>query len=1061
MHPALTFRTLRPALTGFAFLLFLLTAVPGYMPGESAFALNQALPGSSFPTFGHTLWHSLVRGIAAIPLGGFSARLAVFNAGVGAIALWAAMGIIRRIPVGLSPEEDRTPAAPQQVRTVMTAVTVLTFLFSPPLWFAATRPLPQMFGLMLLLCTGLWTLTTFQERSPKKLNLAAAFWGLLVTEYATAWFFLPIFLLMVLLTGFTPEGRFRIARNVKLAAIFLLAATVGYFLMALHVAAHPHAPLQEIHHLGDAFLNSLRVQRNLLTQAAPTQGALLILFLFGGPFFWALFPKASGNLDVRIGSVLLHFACAVVNAFMLFHPGYSPWGMYLEGRLAIFMVVPSAMLAISTGYLAGYWMNVLAKWDPYQPYVIRTARRWLRAIVRPLIALLVLASTVINLLSFADPDVRNVNQLAARMAASLEGSTHYIGNSGFNDVLRLHLRDQGLAVRVIDLEPQVWVSAAYREIIAAQFEEISPRLASMARVGPGPFLQTLMQTGDLNTASLRFGEVTDLIQRSGLVPVAVPFGLKVAEAFPADDPAGREALFDLWASLEPGDVWARIQQPRGRGRAAVALATFFAQQSLMANNFGYQLEGVGADADAFRAYRLARHLREDNLSALLNLAMRLDDLPAEVRPEVEAEMEAFLAEMGEGRLNRAQLWRLAGYFGYIRHPSLMLERGWAWVVSGNPQVAVPELQEALARFPGAESLRLQLAFTHFAGQDLVAAESEYLRVLEENPDSGAALLGMSRIAALRGEVDEALAYLERLRQLGAQPGMIRREEVAALSLAGRVDEAAERVELWLRQEPENPQALLSRLVLAETRGDRDLRTATLDRLERSDQLGASERLMLARLLVQSGAADRARRQLRPLLTHPEHRLAALELSLRMEVNQRNQSEAERLVRELLAMDPRHAYGNYILGSLLLHRGNVREAISAFETSIAREPSSGALNDLAFTLLQRGEARRALTLVDQALALDASSPHAYGTRAAVLLRLQEPAEALRSIEQALRLAPDHPPFLITLGRALLAQGQVNEARALVDRLLNMQAQFPSDTLREFQDLSAAVRTASQR
>jgi len=1038
----------------FAFLLYFFTRVPGYMPGESAFAVNQALPDSMFPTFGHTLWHLLVRGLDRLPFGTLSGKLAVLTALCGSLAVMAVIAIAGRVRVGDTPEEERSPASPRRVRAVMLAVTLLSFLFSPPIWFGATRPLPQMFGLTLLLLTAVWTLRTFQQRSPAMLNAASLFWGWLVTEYATAWFFAPFFFLLVLATGFTPEGRFRLWRNLRLAGLFLLAAGAGYLFMAWTVLGHPHAPIQGIHNLTDAWRSSLSVQKNLLSQAAPMQGSLLILFLFGGPFLVTFLPKMQGTLEVRIGSILLHFACAVVNMLMLFHPGYSPWGMYLEGRLGVFMVVPSALLAISTGYLAGYWMNVLAKYDPFQPKVLRQVRLLLRALVQPVIVLVVLGSTWRNLSRFHDPFAGEVNRIAGEMAAALEGVEFYVGHSGFNQVLRLKLRDQGREVRVIDLEPGVWARQPYRDMIAALFAEEHPRLASMARIGPGPFLQTWMQTDTRFAERVRLGEVSELILRAGKVPVPMPFGLSARDVFPAAQ--DREEMFRFWEGRDMGGLWDAVRGRQGRGASAAALATFLAQESLRANNLGFLLEGAERTEEAFRAYRAARQLRPDNLSALLNLAMRLEDLPEPEQVVVRGDMEAFLRQLGDGRLDSAQLWRLSSHFGYIRHPRLMLERGWAWVVSGNPQLAVPELQAALRRHPGAEALRLQLAYTHFAGLDLLQSESEYLRILEQNPDSANAILGLARIAGVRGETDAALAYLSRLRGQGVSPTLLRREEVAVLSLGGRMEEALRLVESWLRAEPDHAQALLSRLLLVQSMGDEAQVTQTLERLEALSGLAASERLMLARFLAQNRQLERARRLLRPLLQQADTRLQALDLQLRLEVQARDEAEANKRVREILEMEPDHAFANYILGTLLLSRGNTREAIAAFETSIASEPSSGALNDLAFTLLQRGQVRRALELCDQAVLLPDAGPHPWATRAAAFLKLERVEEAADSLERALRMAPEHPPFLITLGEVYLAKGQTEEGRALVDRLMTLQSRLDPESRQRLQDLSLNLR-----
>lgn len=1045
-----------PLLGFLSFMVYAFTRVPGHMPGESAFAVTQALEDSMFPTFGHTLWYAMVRLLDGIPMGSFSLRLGLFSALCGAVSVMALASLAWHVPVGHSPEEERTPASPALVRGLVVGCAVCVFVFTPPIWFAATRPLPQMFGLTLLLVTGAWTVRTFQKRSAWMLGASSFLWGLLVTEYATAWFFVPVFFLMVLITGFTPEGRFRLWRNLRLLLFFLIGASLGYFFMARAVLSHPNAELQDIHDMGSAFLNSLRVQRNLLRDAAPAEGSLLVLVLFGGPFFWAFLPKAHATLEVRIGSVFFHLVCAVVNGIMLFNPPASPWGLYQTGRLGVFMVVPSAMLALSTGYLAGYWVGVLAKYDPFQPLVLRVSRYTLRALVRPLTLGLVGASTLLNILWFPDPLVGKVNHAAREMAEVLRDHETYVGESGFNNLLRLVLREKGIETRVVDLEPGLWAREPFRLIMARRFEEENPRLASMARVGAAPLLHAWMQTDPAFNQRVRLGDGTEVIRRAGFVPLPVPFGYAaVADISPESLQASQLAMASV--QLEPmPSLWDAAARQRGRSRAISALVVHYTSESRRANNLGVLMEEMGFDEEAFALYRKARDLRPDNVSALLNLAMRGNDLSPAEQERVRGEMERFVEDLGAGRLNAGHLWRLSAVYGDIRHPRMLVDRGWAWVASGNPRLAVPEFREALRRDPGAEGLRLQLAHAHFAGEDLDASEAEYIQILENNPDSTRALLGLARVHGARGETDEAMAYLTRLRDRGVDPALLRREEVAALTLGGRHREAAARADEWLRAEPDNPRALLSRLFLAETEGDPTLISDLNARLDRLDGLAPPERLLLARFAFQRGDEARARTHLRRALDAPATRAQVLELLLGLEVRVRNQAEAERLVNQLLALDPNHAYGNYILGSLHLARGNTREAIAAFEASIATRPSAGALNDLAYTLHQRGRNEEALPLARQAIALEPASPHAHGTLASIFLGQGQTDAAADSLQNALAIAPNHPPFLLLLARVYQARDMTREAREVVDQLLSRPERLPPDTHRELLELDRRLR-----
>ena len=1055
--PSFSLRAGCPVFTGLlAFLFYAVTHLRGYMPGESAFGVTQALPEAMFPTFGHTLWHALVRWLAAWPGGALSARLGLFSALCGGLSVYALTLLAFRIPVGLSPEEERSPANPRLIRALIVSCALITYLFSPPIRFAATRPLPQMFGLTLLLLTGAWTVVTFQERSSRMLHASAIFWGLLVTEYATAWFFTPFFFGMVLLTGFTPDGNFRVWRNLRILLLFVAAAGLGYFLMAWVVHGHRHAPLQQIHTLAGAFRDSLAVQKSLIESAAPLRGSLLILILFGGPFLVAFTPKMQGTLEVRIGSVMMHLACAITCGILLFHPQFSPWGMYETGRLGVFMVAPSAMLSLSTGYLAGYWAGVLAKYDPFQPTMLKVTRYTLRLLVLPIIALVVLGSTGLNLWHHSDADAREVNRLAAEMAAALSDRDMYVGHTGFNHVLRLHLRDIGAETQVLDMEPRLWARDAFRAIIARQFEEENPRLASMARIGFGPFLQTWMQLDPEFHTRVLVEDMDDLIRRAGLQALPVPYGYIAVEQVTPERLAASYKALRVEVTQVQDALWERIQNPRARGRASAALASHYARESRRLNNLGYLLEAHGMDEEAFTAYRAARKARPDNISALLNLAMRAGDLSESARAQVEAEMEAFARQLGDERLNMSHLWRLSAHYGHVRHPQMLMQRGWAWVVSGNPQMAVPDLREALERYPGAEALRIRLAYSLFAGRDLDASESEYLGILAENPDSAAALLGMARVTGMRGQTDEAMTYLARLESLGVDPGVLYAEKVAILMVAGHYEAAVTHADTWMRAAPNSTRAVLSRLLIAQAMAEPEKMAQLMKVLDEMPDLGVGEQLLLADSLIRSGETGLARTRLRRLTEQHEGRMQALEMSLRLEVAERNRSEAAKLVSSILSVDPSHAFANYILGSLRLDAGSVREAIAAYETSVRSQPTPGALNDLAYTLLDYGQPGEALPYIEQALALQPQSAQVHGNHAQILLALGQKDAAMTAVGTALSISPDHANLLVTLGEVYLARDQRAEAREIIDQLMPEMSRMAPDTLRRFQQFSERAR-----
>lgn len=1033
-----------------AFFVYILTLAPGYMPGQSAFSLLQALPESYFPTFGHTLWHSLLELADRLP-GSLSRSSAVLAAVCGALTTGGLVYIASVVPLGETPEEQRTPVPEWIPRLLMVGGTFCIAITSHPLWFGATRAFPQTFGLTCLVLIGTWTLATFRRRSPAMLSVSACLWGWAVTEYAVAWFFVPFFGLAVLVTGFDARGRFRWGRNGRLAAFFLLAAILGYLWMSVRVLGHPHAELQGIGHLGEAFWSSLTVQKNQLLAAAPNRGSLLVLFLFGGPFLVMAMPKRHGTLDVRIGSVLLHIACAVICGWMLFQPSFSPWGMYQRGQIPVFMVVPYAMLALSSAYLAAYWLSVLMKVDPYQPRHLKIPRYLLRAAVVPVIAGTLLGSAWVNLRDRDHDDVREVTGHARRMARELSSYRLYWGNPGFANVLRLVLREEGADTRVIDPHPSHWRRAAYRNIVSGFFPEES-RAASMAKIGAYPLLSALVTGESEFPDDLLVADGPDALYRLGLTPRPVPFGYVAGNADDSVAPDEMLSRFEeVWAEMKTEGLWTRQDELSGH-RALSVLRGFYSMESRRANNLGVWLEGRERIPAALDVYREARRLMPANLSALLNLAFHESRLEPEEVATLQADVEKVVAAKGDARHD---LWRMSALFGYVRHPMAHVQRGMGWVVSGKPGLAVREYREALRRNPESTPLQLRLASARLADRDLEGAEADYIEVLRRDPDAPGALLGLFRVYLSRGDAQEARAYLRRLEDAGAEEEDLHREWMALYALTGDMEAAKARVRAWRQASPRSLEPLLADLALVLDEEGDARKQDLLEKIDSLSRLSPDERLRLAGFMRRIGEDDRMRRTLRPLLQGETHQVAAREVLLRVAVANRDVDEAETQVRALLEREPTHALANYILGTLRYAGGRMNEAESAFRASVRARPMPEAMNDLAYLLLERRRPEEALPFAKRAVAAREGHPGFLDTLATIHLALGNAEEAYLHQIEAVSRSPNSPTLRLTLARIQAELGRMDEVARLLQGLAEQRNRLSPTQRARMRELSESL------
>lgn len=141
----------------------------------------------------------------------------------------------------------------------------------------------------------------------------------------------------------------------------------------------------------------------------------------------------------------------------------------------------------------------------------------------------------------------------------------------------------------------------------------------------------------------------------------------------------------------------------------------------------------------------------------------------------------------------------------------------------------------------------------------------------------------------------------------------------------------------------------------------------------------------------------------------------------------NLAEAERLYRQILAVDPRHADSLHLLGVIAFHAGRPDAARALIGEAIGINPSMPEYyNNLGNVLKESGADADALAAYRRALALRPGFVDAHynlGNAHAKEERLDEAVECYRS---ALRLQADHAGSWLNLGNTLRSLGRIEEA-----------------------------------
>ena len=329
----------------------------------------------------------------------------------------------------------------------------------------------------------------------------------------------------------------------------------------------------------------------------------------------------------------------------------------------------------------------------------------------------------------------------------------------------------------------------------------------------------------------------------------------------------------------------------------------------------------------------------------------------------------------------------------------------------DPRRAIADARAFIARHPGARKIRLMLAAQLAEQGDLDAALNELQAMSRRSPEDFDLLLMQGQLAYRAGRLDQARGYLlqyldvQSQRERAIVPGASDASAAAADARVllsriaedqGRLDEAI--VELGRIDDPGvQYQARMRQATLRAKQGNLDAALAMVDQANAQDEeeriLGVLTKAQILReagRTAESVALLKEADQSMPDTVEFKYELAMLyERENRME-------DVERLLRQVIKLDPEHAHAYNALGYSFADR-NIRLP-------------------------------EALEFVSQALELAPDDPFILDSMGWVKFRMGDNAAAINYLKQAYARRPE-AEIATHLAEVLWVQGQREEARAL--------------------------------
>ncbi len=966
--------------------------------------------------------------LARLPVQDHILWLNTFSALCGATAVYLCSRLTAKFVCNAIPEDVyRLRPGAAALAWLLGGLCAGTFLaFSTPFWIASTRALPQTLHLLGLLVAAVLLFNYIILPTNRRLLLLLFVYGIGCVEFTTFIVFAPFFgiylLLFLWLRDMLSLRRFSLIAGAGLAGLsFYLAAawlvtrTGGFYLREF-----------------DGFWHVLRVymggQYRFIVGGLPRHGWLLMLIVTFVPWIIGLLTvkrALGGDLDIAFN--LLYLVLTGLTLLVLFNHTIAPWS--LLGMRSL-LVTPYLLSASLFGMLAATWIllpmyltsNVQRGWK-------LQVRRYGAFVPAALSLAVVLWAPFRNLAAADGRPAALINMFAEHIVRSAADRQWLLTDGSLDHHITIAAHKLGKPLKTLNYT--AFNDPVYRRYLSGYFDSL--RLRGLLHVGMQPFLREWLERTPGIEKQVAVLAVPDLWYAADFIPVPRRLVFHGAREDELPDAAILwEEHLDFWNEITPV-----LQHYRSHGSrmSELAAAQFMRHTSLAANNLGVLLEDLERPDLAWQAYRRARTLDENNVSALLNLsvlAQRDGKLPETVAAETAGDMQKLEEALGEGRF---RIRALAQVYGYVRLPHAFADMGWTWALSGNPGMAASGLRRALALSDDMPGARSALAAVYLAMDREAESRSVYREILERNPQDTNALLGLARIAMQHQRFEEAQRYIADAEAAGVPYDRILYERAIIDLLQGADDVAREKLEELADRQPEMTRAWILLAHIAMRQDDESALESIEQKISPLAEHENTAAFALGEISMMRGDFAKARRYFEQALELNPGNLHILEILLRRDMVEGRLDLAGQRMEKILAINPGHAFANYVLGAFQVRGNHFEMAEEAFRKSIEGQRTPYALKDLADVLVELGRAAEAEGYAREAVDLAPDSHQTWGTLGYVLLHLRRLSEAVNALEQALAFNINNVHAGIDLAEAFMHQGETEQALALVARLLH--------------------------
>ena len=373
--------------------------------------------------------------------------------------------------------------------------------------------------------------------------------------------------------------------------------------------------------------------------------------------------------------------------------------------------------------------------------------------------------------------------------------------------------------------------------------------------------------------------------------------------------------------------------------------------------------------------------------------------------------------------------------------ALAFERvGEMWLDDWAPLRAGPFLAKASELEPKNVQYRLRLASCYLAAEQFAAATKEALKVLEQVPDNGDAIVALAQAARSNEDIEAAV---EQLKKFPNETSVFFHLASANLFLAkGNLAAAGDALRQALTIDPKSSAAHTTMGDLYVLQKDSKQAGEEYRKAAEIAPVRSIERLKYAAFKSANGETDEVKRVATEMTNEAPDYLPGWTLLAELALKDKKYDEALSLLENVFGRDPDYIDGRRLQSEVLLAKGDTKKAVELLEQLDQAHPDTPLLKyQLARTYLASNNINQAKLALDQAVAISPNYTDAIVLLAETNLRSGHGETAVEPLANLLKRSPDLKGAALLLAAAYGSLDRFDDAAAVLHNQAGLAPQDP--------------------